>query len=858
MINLVLLSLLFTAGAGGAMWIRKGQIRGHESIMCIIWAVLLTMSIIPMYSNRVATAADSTVSHVTAANDTLRTQQPDNDNIYTYDTQRDIALAKMLYGDYNTAIPTETGSSNNNKSDVQPDISDSSIVNTAVTVLFCVWIAGTAFSVLRTLSDYHVTKKLLLKNSQPYQAGNTADIFSECREIAGLKRAIELRIVCSDFPCSPCVIGIFRPIIFISGECQNFTDRQLRFVLTHELCHIKRHDTLFKLFALFVTSIHWFNPIAHIVYREVTEDCELACDNAVLTRLGRQNIDNYMFTILDIAERLCASKQSALANRLDTGLFLSGSYGKRFLERRYRNMKNVRKNKFTLITTSLFIIIALAVNIMVMSSCGYPIVPSISAASGNSGTGNVFLDEAIRGYNGLTNDEIITADMITGIETLVIRASDYTSLVNDTESLLVDYIVNGKEILPFPHKIESARYTTNYAEVVYAYYLENGSVEDKTDADSVINKLNAFMAPKNYYDPMLTDEGKAEMLANYPDVIDYPEGYYLYDPYATARETAHLSNYLESAGLYANYTLTDDTFDASALNKLTSLNSVVYMGVTPVNEQLPEGCTSEYAEYSYNDISYNAEVQVKHDEAVKTSGTPQYGDSKGVTATFTWNGEEYEIGLCYGMYETEKKGVQTNADGNEYVALNCKALEAAITEYFVMPFTAETRLTPEHLAQITSIEAVIRTDLDYLYDESMELHGGHYIEFTINGEKQGLIPVYYNENEFLSGKISDSFYVEGFYELVENDGNSYYQMIREDEARIIDTYKEVANINGMKSLITEFWDEDGDGISDPVAEIRISDCIAARYVNTINTAENELTLDKELFPNLKSFTFSIK
>lgn len=855
LINLLLLTLLFTLGSSGALLLRRRLLRGRENVMRIVWAAVLITAVLPLYSSRAAISfgTDPVSADASARTQVLYVPDGAEEDGFVSDAQRDIDLARKLYGDSFTSVVISDGST------ADTDIRDRGANGSAEAVfcvLLCVWAGVSAVLAAKSLFAYHSAKKLMRDNSRPYTEGRAAALFNECRERLGMRQYVALRVVSEGFSCSPCVAGLFRPGIYIGGECLGYSDDRLRFIFMHELCHAARRDLLFKLFALIVTSLHWFNPLSRLVYRAVAEDCELACDTAALRILGRQHSDSYMVTILDTAERLCDQRQPALANRLGGGLFMSGTPGRRFLERRYRNMKTTKTCRFSIVAAAVFILAALAVNTVVMSSCGIPLIENPASGSAAGSSGNIFLDEAIRGYYGLTDSSAVTPEMIAGIETLVIRASDINSIAgknnpgsdpdNAGEFTIVDYIVNGKEITAFPKRVEPRRFEENYLGEISGYF-EN---TDIGDAGEILKIVNAFYCLKNYY-TAADGAGRAEILAMFPDAADYPEGCYIYDPYASPRETEHISNFYETADLYSGFTLLSGYFDASALVSLPNLVSITYMGVTPVNEKLPDGCVSEYVEYRYGDISSgSAPAQPA------PSGTPKVGDSRGEKGTVMFNGEPVTVDLSYGMFELEPKGMMTDENGAEYLAFNSKALNAAILEYFVMEYNQNNRITPEHLAQITSIEAVIRTDLDYLFDDSLELHGGHYIQFTINGETQGIIPTYYNAKEFPCGKASDMLYDAGYYELAEEGGESYYKLVGSDGSAIAETFRQLAVINGYKALVTDCFDEDGDGSAAFVTEFTGSwDCVAARYVNGIPIAQNELEADRQYFPNLQAFSF---
>lgn len=81
------------------------------------------------------------------------------------------------------------------------------------------------------------------------------------------------------------LIGVVRPVIVLPREVEQ---ERLGDILAHELTHARRHDLLYKWFAVAVTGLHWFNPLMMVVRRQLNRACELSCDAAVVHGPGRR------------------------------------------------------------------------------------------------------------------------------------------------------------------------------------------------------------------------------------------------------------------------------------------------------------------------------------------------------------------------------------------------------------------------------------------------------------------------------------------------------------------------------------------------------------------------------------------
>lgn len=118
---------------------------------------------------------------------------------------------------------------------------------------------------------------------------------STMKELRSAKN-IRDNIFVSDKVTTPAVYGIIKPrIIFPSTK----TDK---YVILHEQAHIKRQDNFWRIVAITVACIHWFNPLAWLFLKLCLRDGELACDEAVMASLPRAEHKEYALTLLGYTE----------------------------------------------------------------------------------------------------------------------------------------------------------------------------------------------------------------------------------------------------------------------------------------------------------------------------------------------------------------------------------------------------------------------------------------------------------------------------------------------------------------------------------------------------------------------------
>ena len=161
------------------------------------------------------------------------------------------------------------------------------------TILFYGYLAGAAAFLLYQGVSYALFRRTVRRWKRDVTRADYATMLSDTARDLGVS-APEM-IVCEAIS-TPAVTGLLRPRLLLPHE--HYDVQELRYILRHELCHLKRRDMLLKLVLLAANAMHWFNPVVYLMLRQADEDIELACDSAATDGLELPERAAYSRTLL--------------------------------------------------------------------------------------------------------------------------------------------------------------------------------------------------------------------------------------------------------------------------------------------------------------------------------------------------------------------------------------------------------------------------------------------------------------------------------------------------------------------------------------------------------------------------------
>jgi len=164
-----------------------------------------------------------------------------------------------------------------------------------------VWFVGAAASMLYVLGQI-VSTGFRVRRLPNVKLQETLDLVGECGETIGLRK--RLRVVETPADQAPALVGFRQPVLLLpKGVVWRIGRQGLRYVLLHELSHVKRGDVWVNAAAVALSSLHWFNPLVWYALRRIRTDQELACDALSLSHMKPGERQHYVDAILGLLEQ---------------------------------------------------------------------------------------------------------------------------------------------------------------------------------------------------------------------------------------------------------------------------------------------------------------------------------------------------------------------------------------------------------------------------------------------------------------------------------------------------------------------------------------------------------------------------
>lgn len=155
-------------------------------------------------------------------------------------------------------------------------------------VVAAAWILIALALLMVELSDYLQTSRILIRCMSRIRIEDD-ESFKTLKEQGGLMRKII--VYQGENEDRTMTFGFFKPVILCGHKAGS---KEAELILRHEMIHIRRWDTIWKMLLRFVIFLHWWNPVAWALYFDFAKVCEWSCDEETVSGSTKEETKEYV------------------------------------------------------------------------------------------------------------------------------------------------------------------------------------------------------------------------------------------------------------------------------------------------------------------------------------------------------------------------------------------------------------------------------------------------------------------------------------------------------------------------------------------------------------------------------------
>lgn len=270
-----------------------------------------------------------------------------------------VILNDMITVQLTDILPQQTGQAlpQTNPTAVMPaaPVTTAFMLKTVLSFLPIIWLVGVfVFIILYGIQLVRFRRKIMRTSLQIDDTGTILALKNSMTEM-GIKG--KLRLLSNNIIKTPMLAGLFKTFLILPEV--EMSERELKVILKHELTHFKRRDLWVKSLTLVANAIHWFNPAAYRLTKNIDTFCELSCDEQVVSDMNMEERQFYGETILNVLCRVINQH---------SGMYATLAESKKGIERRLTHMMNVKNTSKRIVIISFVIAATLCFTGFAMAS----------------------------------------------------------------------------------------------------------------------------------------------------------------------------------------------------------------------------------------------------------------------------------------------------------------------------------------------------------------------------------------------------------------------------------------------------------------------------------------------------------
>ena len=184
----------------------------------------------------------------------------------------------------------------------------SRIPRSPTSIAVIVWTLGTLLVLLRlAVGTWKVGR--LAKKGDRVDDGEWLSLTQRLANRLGITRPLTL--LRGDRLAVPVTWGVVYPAVLLPHDSLEWPEERRRFVLVHEMAHVKRFDALTQLIAQIAIAVFWFDPLVWIAAHRMRVEREHACDDYVIRDGTRPSL--YAGELLEMVQAIGSPRHESAA-----------------------------------------------------------------------------------------------------------------------------------------------------------------------------------------------------------------------------------------------------------------------------------------------------------------------------------------------------------------------------------------------------------------------------------------------------------------------------------------------------------------------------------------------------------------
>lgn len=174
--------------------------------------------------------------------------------------------------------------------------------------VFCfIWLFGIVLFMGILIVGHRKLRKIVSISTKNISI-NHREILYKCMKAMDIKTKVELSY--SSKISSPSLCGLIKPKILIPVTvATNISDEEFKYIIIHELIHLKSKDIFINWVTTLLSVIYWFNPILIFGFHKMKQDCEFSCDGQAISYLNEGENLKYGNAIIRVLELASSSNR---------------------------------------------------------------------------------------------------------------------------------------------------------------------------------------------------------------------------------------------------------------------------------------------------------------------------------------------------------------------------------------------------------------------------------------------------------------------------------------------------------------------------------------------------------------------